>query len=336
MNKKLLLIIVLGLALAFCFAACGAQDEASETNTEEDTTEADAEEWVFDRGIEVIVPFGAGSGNDQTTRALMPLIADILGVNITVTNVEGGGGLVGMEHAASLPADGYTFFECSPTHIVLSLQDMSSVSILEDFTPVIKMVEDVVVICGNANLPYTNWEELQSYLAENPEGVSLGGMSGIGVDYIAAHMLMKAADVNFRYVTFDSGSEMTAAVLGGHLDTMTGDPGDAQEYVNSGDMIAYIALANDRLSILPDTPCTGELGYDVTFGPMRCIAAKKGTPQGAIDAFEAAAAQAVQSQEWQDYLEMNELNYKPGFCGSEELASIWDELAETLPAMIEE
>ena len=81
MKKSINTALVFATALAFCFAACGAQDEASETNTEEDTTEADAEEWVFDRGIEVIVPFGAGSGNDQTTRALMPLIADILGVS---------------------------------------------------------------------------------------------------------------------------------------------------------------------------------------------------------------------------------------------------------------
>lgn len=293
-----------------------------------------ADDWKFERGIDIVVSFGAGSGNDQTARTLAPILKNILGVNVTVTNIAGGSGLVGMEYAAAQPADGYTFFMHTPTHIVFSLQKMSSLNLLEDFVPVSKLVEEVFLVDGSAKGKYKNWQELYEFASKNPGALSLGGTGGVGVDFIAASLLMQATGIDFRYVSFDGGAELKSALLGGHLDYGLEKPSTVRELVKAGTLNTYIVLANDRLSIFPDTPCTKELGYDVTFGPLRAICAKKGTPQGAIDALEAAIAEAVKTPEWQQYLDMNELHYKEGYADAEGLRRTWNLLAETLPEIL--
>ena len=53
---------------------------------------------------------------------------------------------------------------------------------------------------------------------------------------------------------------------------------------------------------MPDCECTGELGIDSYAGPWRAIFAKKGTPQGAIDALVAAIEECRSDATWIEFL----------------------------------
>ncbi|MEI3427666.1 MAG: tripartite tricarboxylate transporter substrate-binding protein [Christensenellales bacterium] len=57
-----------------------------------------------------------------------------------------------------------------------------------------------------------------------------------------------------------------------------------------------------RLSIFPDCECTAEVGIDSFAGPWRGIFAKKGTPQGAIDALVAAIEECRKDASWKEFL----------------------------------
>ena len=73
-------------------------------------------EWKFERKIDIICPWGVGGGADSTLRPMTNLLKDILGQQVDVVNVEGGGGVNGVEYTYKQPADGYTFM--LPPHIL--------------------------------------------------------------------------------------------------------------------------------------------------------------------------------------------------------------------------
>ena len=54
---------------------------------------ASAEEWVFDRGVTIVCPWGEGGGADSTIRPLAELLEEYLGVPVEVRNVTGGSGV---------------------------------------------------------------------------------------------------------------------------------------------------------------------------------------------------------------------------------------------------
>ena len=61
-------------------------------------------EWTFERKIDIICPWGVGGGADSTLRPMTNLLKDILGQQVDVVNVEGGGGVNGVGDIAGHPA----------------------------------------------------------------------------------------------------------------------------------------------------------------------------------------------------------------------------------------
>lgn len=87
MKKKSLAVLCLVLVLtmlAGCTSKAPEQAPAASENQEE---------WKFERKIEMVIPFGPGSGTDTTIRAMAPLLEKELGVPITINNVAGASGV---------------------------------------------------------------------------------------------------------------------------------------------------------------------------------------------------------------------------------------------------
>ena len=81
---------------------------------------------------------------------------------------------------------------------------------------------------------------------------------------------------------------------------------DTGAYVESGDLIPIIVMADQRNPLYPDVPCTKELGYESTLGYYRVFTALQGTPQEAVDAFAAAVHKvATENTEWHEWLSAN-------------------------------
>ena len=77
---------------------------------------AAAEDWKFERKIEIVCPWGLGGGADSTIRPMAQLLQQKLGVPVEVRNETGAGGVTGIEYTYKQPADGYTFM--LPPHIL--------------------------------------------------------------------------------------------------------------------------------------------------------------------------------------------------------------------------
>jgi len=106
-------------------------------------------EWTFERKIDIICPWGVGGGADSTLRPMTNLLKDILGQQVDVVNVEGGGGVNGVEYTYKQPADGYTFMLGTQSLILLDLQKNFSMNYREEFVPVAKLVHSISIMAGS-------------------------------------------------------------------------------------------------------------------------------------------------------------------------------------------
>ena len=305
--KKMVCILVAALLLAGIFSVASA-------------------EWKFERKVDIVCPWGVGGGADSTIRPMANLLKDIIGQQVDVLNVEGGGGVNGVEFTYKQPADGYTFMLGTQSLIMQDLQGNLSMEYKNEFIPVAKLVHSINIIAGSKKTMdakgYTSFSTMIEYVKENPWDVSVGMLTATGADGASLKQALEGLDV--LEVSYASGAEMNAALMGGHIDMMITGTDEIKGLIASGDVVPLVACVENRMKLYPDMECTGELGIDSYIGTWRGIFAKQGTPQEAIDALVAAVAQAVETQTWQDFLVQGAYDERPGFETGEKFMDLFN------------
>ena len=125
-------------------------------------TPAAAQDWQPTRPVTMIVPFAAGGQVDVLGRVLAPRLSELLGQQVVVENVGGGGGMIGSSRVARGAPDGHIFVLGSiSTHTFnQTLFKQPQYNVLTDFTPVALIAETPLVLVTRKDLP-----------REEPQGV---------------------------------------------------------------------------------------------------------------------------------------------------------------------
>ena len=270
-------------------------------------------EWKFERKITFVCPWGVGGGADGTIRPMANLLQDKLGVPCEVQNVEGGSGVNGVEYTLKQPADGYTFMLGTQS---LYLQDMMgniSVDFKTEMQPIDVLVHSInFIVASKSNMEkygVSNWTELTKYIEEHPFEVSVAMLTATGVDGAS---LAQATDGLFlNELPYSSGSDANSALVGGHVDLYVCGYDEIAGLVESGDIIPMLALCENRLKVLPDLECSGEVGVNSFMAPWRAIFAKTGTPQEAIDTLVAAVEECRNDATWQEFIKSAAYDERP-------------------------
>jgi tripartite-type tricarboxylate transporter receptor subunit TctC len=121
-------------ALMLTAAACGSAD------TDPAASDGGGDGVCYEKGdkVEIIVPFGAGGGTDTTARLVAPFLAKAMGIDIQVTNVPGGGSIIGANrYVNQIEPDGDTWLVTSASTQVPVVVGQAGVEFgLDDLTPI--------------------------------------------------------------------------------------------------------------------------------------------------------------------------------------------------------
>lgn len=265
---------------------------------------AAAEDWKFERKIEIVCPWGLGGGADSTIRPMATLLQQKLGVPVEVRNETGAGGVTGIEYTYKQPADGYTFMLGTQSLFIQDMLGNTSMNFKTEMECVDVLVHSINMLVGSKKqldkYGIHNFIELKEYAAAHPYEVSVGMLTATGVDGMCFEIATEGLSLNM--VQYGGGAEVNADLAGGHCDLAVGGYDDMSGLIESGDIVPLLVFCEHRLSIFPDCECTAEVGIDSYAGPWRGIFAKKGTPQGAIDALVAAIEECRKDASWQEFL----------------------------------
>jgi tripartite-type tricarboxylate transporter receptor subunit TctC len=316
------LLVILSAGMAF--AGPGQQGAAAPSG-----------EWKWGRKVTFISPWGPGGGSGPTIRNLVPLVQEVIGVPCEVQHVEGAAGANGAIAAQRQPPDGYTWLLATQSQIVLDLQKTLPYDFKSEFIPVGKLVHSTNGLFASSRAmrgKYTDFKSFIAYVKAHPKELSCAMLSAGGTDAaslyqtlaLALGVPMNQVENYVKIVSYGGGSEIDAALVGGHIDVAIAGPGDEAGLIESGDVIPLVVLAEKRMVSFPNIPCTGEMGIASYIGTWRGIWARKGTPQAAIDAMEIALQKAWNMKPYQDYWVAEGYNERTGFQGQADFRKLVD------------
>jgi putative tricarboxylic transport membrane protein len=254
--------------------------------------------------LRVIAPASPGGGWDQTARSLADVMTASGATGITVENVPGAGGTVGLAQLVDQEKGKPNVMMVNGLVMVGAILTNQSAVNLGMTTPVARLTGEYEVIVVPASSEVKTLADLVAKLKADTGTVAFGGGSAGGTDHILAGLVAKAAggDVTkLNYVPFSGGGEALAAVMGGHVVAGISGYSEWAGQIASGELRALAISAPERQAGI-DIPTLKEQGVDVELANWRAIVAPPGLDEAQTKALRDAVDTAVKSEAWKKVL----------------------------------
>jgi tripartite-type tricarboxylate transporter receptor subunit TctC len=232
-----------------------------------------------EKPVTIIVGYTPGGTMDVTARAIAEATKKYFPQPIAVINRPGGGGSIGAAETIQAKPDGYTVgLSNQETLTFLPHRSKLPYQSPEDYTSIITLVINNVLIAVKSTSPWKNIQEFMAYARANPGQVRVAS-SGIGTtQHINLEQLKAAAKLNLQHVPFAGAAEVIPALLGGHVEAMVSHPGNTLPYYQPGKVRVLAVFEKKRNPLFPDAPTFREIGYDLIHETCYVIFGPKGIP----------------------------------------------------------
>lgn len=237
-----------------------------------------------EKPIVISVGFGAGGTTDIVARAVGEVVSQQLGQPVVIENKPGAGGAVAATALARQKADGYNLVATTSTTLTLDPLISKLGYKADDFTYVAAIGQFPEAYVA---LPEKGWTSLKDATAAARDAGKMTVASNTALDKMLTQFIAKQDGVNLMPVPTRSGAEVVTQVMGGHLD-MGYSSGAYYPQAENGDLTVLAALADTRISGLPDVPTLKEQGYDVSSVNLVMFVAPKNLPEDIHEKLTAA------------------------------------------------
>jgi putative tricarboxylic transport membrane protein len=263
------------------------------------------------KAIDIMAPAGTGGGFDTTARLVQRALTQerLVTVNVTVSNVSGAGGTVGMAQLLkNNKGDSHALIVVGRVTIGSQITGKTEAKVSQ-LTPIARLMAETEVIVTPANSPYKTVKDLMDALKRDAKAVKFAGGSAGGVDHELAALLVKEATggvANLAYVPFAGGGEAAAAIIGGQVQIGVSGYGEFKGQIASGQMKALAVSADQPLATASSIPTLKSQGVNITLVNWRLLAAPSDIPASDLAALKELAKKVHDSKTWLDFAKTND------------------------------
>ena len=286
-------------------------------------SDADDGQFHIKGNVDFYVSSSSGGGSDIITRTLTDIASrnNFVDAPFIVYNQPDGNGQISRRTVSTARNADSTLLRFSSGDLTAMIQNGGLT--LDDFRPLVILAADKHLLFVNTNGgKYQSFQDVLDAVA-NGAKINVGGtMSDERVVYNMLVEELGASD-SFTYITYGSGSETIAALLGNHIDIAVTKPATANQYVLSGDISPILALSTTRFSAPFDSaPTLSEFGYENVEYPMwRGVLGAKNMSDEAVAYWADVFKKISETEDWQkNYLERNLLVSQ--YMGPEEASAV--------------
>ncbi len=243
--------------------------------------------------INFILPHPPGGYTDLIGRPFASAACKYLGVPCVLENRGGGGGTLGPQLLSTKAPNGYTIGSMLGSTLIAYHMGKLTFNPLTDLTYIVTDTGMLQGLAVRADSPWKTMQDLIEYSKKNPGKVSYTS-SGVGT---TAHipvegLAIAAGGIKWIHIPSNGAAEMIPALLGGHVDFMSGSSSAWIGLVEAGKFRLLATYGSKRSSRLPQIPTLKEMGYNVVESSSHTIIGPKGMPQSIVkklyDAFNKA------------------------------------------------
>jgi tripartite-type tricarboxylate transporter receptor subunit TctC len=251
--------------------------------------------------ITLIIPFPAGGSTDLTSRALGKGAGKYLGQPIICDNKPGGAGGIGPSLVLTKPPDGYTIGMISTTPLINSARGTLNFNPVEDVTHIMRWGGYQVGLMVRSDAPWKNIGDFVEHAKKNPGKISYG-TPGIGTpNHLTMEELGARAGINYVHVPYKGDSEMAMALLGGHLEAISGPI--QTPLIEAGKIIVLATYGSRRSVQTPKAPTLQEAGFDIVCPVYVGIMGPKGMAKNILTKLHDAFKQAMDDSDFKAIME---------------------------------
>ena len=254
--------------------------------------------------IHFLIPGGAGGGWDGTARGTGEALtgAGIVG-SATYENMSGGGGGKAIGYLIENADSNHGTLMVNSTPIIIRSLVGRFPHNFRDLTMIAGTIGDYAALIVSKDSPFQTFDDVLEKYKADPSSVSVGGGSVPGsMDHLVPAMIFQAAGANpldVKYIPYDTGGALNAAILSGEVDVGSTGFSEAVELTKAGEMRILGVTSDERVDALPDALTFKEQGVDATFVNWRGFFAAPGLPDAQADAYRAALAKMYDTPEWE-------------------------------------
>ena len=213
------------------------------------------------KAVRLVVPYAAGGGVDTVARAVAQQLGESMGQPVLVDNRPGANSVIGTEHVAKSPADGYTLLVTLVSHYAMPFLSRNvRYDPVRDFTPVTIIGKAPQAMFVNPSTGIKSVKELIDYAKKNPGKVSYA-TSGAGTSqHLGGELLNHAAGIDMTHVPYKGGAPALTDVVGGQIPVGILIYSNIRQHVAAGRLRALAVIESTRAKAAPDVPTVAEAG----------------------------------------------------------------------------
>ncbi len=277
-----------------------------------------AQRWLPQQNVALIVPSTAGGSLDHVGRTIQKMWDQqkLVATSSTILNMGGAGHAIAYNFLHLRAGNPHFLSITSSTLHASHINGRYPLS-YRDFTPLAVMLTEYIAIAVRTDSPLKTGKDLVEALREDPRKYSLALSSAVGgTHHISFGLPLQSGKVEMnktRLVAFTSTGEGVTALLGGHVDVLSGGTVQIAPHVASGRMRVLAVTSAKRLpGVLASAPTWPEQGYKGVQENWRGVMGAKGISAAQIAYWDGVFGKIAASADFKELADKNqwEIAYK--------------------------
>lgn len=249
--------------------------------------------------IRIVSPYPPGGSTSTYAQLVAQRLIDAWGKNVLVDNRGGGNTLIGSEHVAKSPPDGYTLMVMTTTHVIVPQLIKAPYDPIKDFAPVTTIGRSENILAVHPSLSVTNLKEFIVFTKARPGQLNYGTSGSGSVTHLAVELFRIEADIKMQQVPYKGSGPLLTAFLGGHVEVYLNSAVNLIPLIKSNRTKALAITGEQRYAAVHTVPTFKEAGMpNFNTRGWSGIVAPAATPKAIIDKLSQEFMKAQASPEF--------------------------------------
>lgn len=251
------------------------------------------------KAIRIVSPYPPGGSTSVYAQFVAAPLMDAWGKQVLVDNRGGGNTLIGSDHVAKSPPDGYTLLVVTTTHVIVPQLMKTPYDPFKDFTPISTIGRSEQVLGVHPSLPVRNLKEFIALAKKRPGELNYGTSGSGSITHLAVELFRLEAGINMTRIPYKGSGPQITAFMGGEIEVYLNAAVNLAPLIKSKRARALGITGEQRHPALPDVPTFAEAGLP-NYKPnsWSALLGPAGLPKPILDKLSQEITRAQRSPEY--------------------------------------
>ena len=251
--------------------------------------------------LRIVIAYPVGGGADYTARPIAQKLTERWGQPVVIDSRSGGSAMIGADHVAKSPPDGYTMLLSASSEVSLNVTLFKKMPYdpVRDLQPITLIGTTPPLLLAHPSLPARNVKELVALARAHPGSLNYASIGTGSPQHFAGELMKTTFRIQMTHVPYKGAAPALIDVVGGHVPIGLVAPTTAVQHVKAGRLRALAVTSEKRSGSMPDVPTVAEQGapgFDIVQWYAMWLPAR--TPRDIVDKLHDEIARIIQTPDF--------------------------------------